>query len=257
MKLAHIYLYPIKSLDGIEVAQGTILASGALQGDREWAIVDEQGNFVNGKRTAKIHRLRSTFDLVARTIAIGIEGNPQRQEFYLDEPTPLEDWLGNYFGFPVHLVRNAEVGFPDDLDSPGPTLISTETLQTVAGWFPEVDLAEARSRFRTNLEIAEVEPFWEDQLFGAVDRQIAFQIGEVELGGVNPCQRCIVPTRNSITGERSDGFQKKFSQHRQESLPAWVDRSRFNHFFRLAVNTRLMQSQEGKVLRVGDTVRLS
>ena len=59
--LAKILLYPIKSLDGIEVEQATILSSGALQYDREFAFVDGQNRFVNGKRYPQIHLLRSQF----------------------------------------------------------------------------------------------------------------------------------------------------------------------------------------------------
>jgi uncharacterized protein len=253
MHLAHIYLYPIKSLDGLSVPEATILPSGALRGDREWAIVDQQGKFVNGKRTAKIHKLRSQFDLGAGTIAIRVQGNSQPETFSLESDRPaLESWLSQFFGFAVQLVQNSEVGFPDDLESPGPTVISSETLQTVAAWFPGLDLEQTRSRFRTNLEIADVEPFWEDRLFGADDRLIPFQIGEVELGGVNPCQRCVVPTRDPITGEKTEQFQQQFVQKRQKALPEWAERSRFNHFFRLAVNTRLTAAQAGKVLRIGD-----
>jgi uncharacterized protein len=258
MKLAQISLYPIKSLDGISVSEATILPRGALQGDREWAIVDSQGKFVNGKRTAEIHKLRSQFDLMAGTVTIGVQGNSQTETFGLESNRPaLESWLSQFFGFAVQLVRNSDVGFPDDLDSPGPTVISTETLQTVATWFPGLDLEQARSRFRTNLEIAEVEPFWEDRLFAPnADRLVPFQIGEVMFGGVNPCQRCIVPTRDPITGAKTEQFQKQFTQQRQETLPDWAARSRFNHFFRLAVNTRLAATQAGKVVRVGDAIEL-
>ena len=187
MKLAHIYLYPIKSLDSIAVSEATILPSGALQGDREWAIVDSQGKYVNGKRTAEIHKLRSQFDLAARTMTIGVESNSQTETFGLEGDRPaLESWLSQFFGFAVQLVRNSDVGFPDDLDSPGPTVISTETLETVAAWFPGLDLEQTRSRFRTNLEIAGIEPFWEDRLFGGDDRLIPFQIGEVNVRRSQP-----------------------------------------------------------------------
>jgi uncharacterized protein YcbX len=55
--LAGIFIYPIKSLDRIAVTQATILKSGALKHDREFALFDEQGRFVNGKRNAKVHLL--------------------------------------------------------------------------------------------------------------------------------------------------------------------------------------------------------
>ena len=46
---------------------------------------------------------------------------------------------------------------------PGPTLISTASLEEVARWFG-FDLAEARRRFRANLEIGGCEAFWKDTL---------------------------------------------------------------------------------------------
>ena len=57
--LAKILLYPIKSLDGIEVEKAIILSSGALQYNREFAFVDAQNRFVNGKRYPQVHLLRS------------------------------------------------------------------------------------------------------------------------------------------------------------------------------------------------------
>ncbi len=52
--LAKILLYPIKSLDGVEVEKATILSSGALQYDREFAFVDAQNRFVKLKFPGKI-----------------------------------------------------------------------------------------------------------------------------------------------------------------------------------------------------------
>ena len=61
---------------------------------------------------------------------------------------------------------------------------------------------------------------------------------DVVLEGINPCQRCIVPTRDSRTGEPSPDFAQIFRARRAETLPPWANRARFNHFYRLAVNTR-------------------
>ncbi len=254
--LAHIFIYPIKSLDGVEVSQASILASGAVKGDREFAIVDYQGKFVTGKRTAAIHHLRSTVDLTARTVSIWHQ-DIEPATFQLDsQRIPLEGWLSDYFGFPVKLIQNTEMGFPDDTDSPGPTIISTETLATVAEWFPDITLENVRQRLRTTLEITDAEPFWEDRLYAQSGQFVPFQLGNVQLMGVNPCQRCIVPTRNPQTGESYTDFQKIFLANRKATLPAWVETSRFKHFYRLAVNTRLAATESGKLLRVGDEVRL-
>lgn len=253
-QLDQIWIFPIKSLDGVSVQSATITPTGALLGDREFAIVDRSGHWINGKRTAKVHSIRATYDLPNRMVTLSAPNFPE-VTLDLDGDRPqLEGWLSDYFGEAVQLIQNSTGGFPDDTDSPGPTVISTATLATIADWF-DLDLAETRSRFRTNLELSHTEPFWEDQLYGNSSEWIPFQIGEVTFRGVNPCQRCIVPTRNTRSGDATAHFRKHFSQKRQETLPPWVNRDRFNHYYRLAVNTRLDRSEVGKSLTVGHPCR--
>ncbi len=256
-QLACIFIFPIKSLDGIATNQATVLESGALKGDREFAIVDEKGKFVNAKRNAAIHRIRSRFSLADRTVTLWLEEASETVTFHLEgDRIQLESWFSDYFGFPVKVVQDQQVGFPDDTASPGPTVISTATLKRVADWFPNLELEDMRLRFRTNLEFGNAEPFWEERLYGLEGTTTPFRIGEVAFTGVNPCQRCVVPTRDAFTGEAYPGFQKTLTAQRQETLPAWVERSRFNHFYRLAVNTRIDRFQSGKLLSIGDDVQL-
>ena len=61
--LAKILVYPVKSLDGVEVENAKVLASGALQYDRELALFDEAQKVVNGKRHPNIHSIRTQFIL--------------------------------------------------------------------------------------------------------------------------------------------------------------------------------------------------
>lgn len=255
--LARISLYPIKSLDGVTVTEAPVLKSGALQHDREFAIFDQQGRFVNGKRNAKVHLLRSSFDLVAGTVSLQVQGTNQQQVFQLHQQTEeLEAWLSDYFGFTVKFVQNSLTGFPDDTNASGPTVISTGTLEAVASWFAGISVEQIRLRIRANIEIGGVPAFWEDQLFTEAGKLVQFQVGEVLFTGVNPCQRCVVLTRDALTGEAYRSFQKEFMAKRKATLPSWVELSRFNHFFRLSVNTRVPESEAGKVLQVGDEVRM-
>lgn len=254
--LAGIFIYPIKSLDRVVVDQATILKSGALKHDREFALCDEQGSFVNGKRNAKVHLLRSLFEPDFKTLSLQIQDTNQKFFFHLDDGTALETWLSDYFGFPVKFVQNLETGFPDDTNALGPTVISTGTIETVTSWFPGLSVAEMRLRLRANLEIGGVPPFWEDQLFAEAGDCIQFQVGEVLFEGINPCQRCVVPTRESMTGVAYPNFQKIFVVKRRESLPSWATSARFNHFFRLSVNTSIPESETGKVLHVGGEVKI-
>lgn len=253
--LANLFIYPIKSLDGVSVETATFLESGALKHDRKWAIFDEQGNFVNGKRNPKVHLLRSKFDANFRHISLQIQDTEQKANFSLDdERTALEAWLSDYFGFRVKFVQNTITGFPDDTNALGPTVISTATIEEVASWFSGVSVHEMRLRLRANLEIGGVPAFWEDQLFSEVGQSVHFQIGEVLFQGINPCQRCVVPTRDSKTGKATANFQKIFVTKRRDSLPSWTTPTRFNHFYKLSVNTRLAASEAGKVVRKGDVV---
>lgn len=255
--LARINLYPIKSLNGIQAETATLQPGGALEFDRQWAILDGQGQYVNGKRYTSIHLLRSHFNLEQQTLSLHVRDSKNKATFHLEsDRVALETWLGNYFGFPVTLAEDHIIGFPDDRRSPGPTIISTATLEAIATWFPELSIDEVRQRFRTNLEIGGVPAFWEDRLFGEADRTVSFRIGEILFEGVNPCQRCIVPTRHPQTGVALPEFQKQFVAQRRANLPEWAIASRFNHFYRLAVNTRVPASASGKCLNVGDTITI-
>ena len=254
--LAHIRLYPVKSLDGLAVAEAVVLPSGALEHDRQFAIVDAEGRYVNGKRTAQVHRVCSTFDVRTGTLELGAQGHDHRQAFSVDtDRAAIDAWLSGHFGFPVTLIENTVGGFPDDTDSPGPTFLSTATLSAVATWFPGLDTDQCRVRFRANLEIGGVEAFWEDRLFGAAGAVVRFRVGAVVFEGVNPCQRCVVPGRAPTSGAAIADFPRQFERQRRATLPPWAVSSRFNHFYRLAVNTRLAQGVAGTI-RVGDAVEI-
>jgi uncharacterized protein YcbX len=254
--VSHLFIYPVKSLDRLDCDRVTVLASGALQGDRTWAICDLSGNFVNGKRNARVHALRSKFDLVTNTLTLTIQGTEQTVKFNLIEQAALCSWLESYFGFPVELQQNLTRGFPDDIISPGPTIVSTATLEEIASWYPELNTADIRRRFRANIELAGVPAFWEDRLFTTSEETVQFKIGDVEFMGVNPCQRCVVVTRDPQTGESYPKFQKTFISQRKNTLPKEIERSRFNHYFRLAVNTRLSPTETGKIIQIGDKIIL-
>ncbi|AFY69099.1 MOSC domain protein beta barrel domain protein [Thalassoporum mexicanum PCC 7367] len=256
--LASIHIFPIKALDGVIVSEAQIQTGGSLVGDRQFAIFDSKGKYVNGKNNQQVHQIRASYDLSNRQVELSRQDGGNRARFNLEgDRQALVNWLSDYFGFAVTLQENLSTGFPDDKKSTGPTIISTATIAKMTEWFPELDQNQLRLRFRTNLEIADILPFWEEQLYGEVTQLVRFKIGTVEFVGTNPCQRCIVPTRDPLTGESYAGFQKTFLQKRTETLPDWATRSRFNHFYRLAINTNIAAPTEaGKVLRVGDPVEI-
>jgi uncharacterized protein YcbX len=259
--LAGIRLHPIKSLNPVGVSEARVGPHGGLELDRVWALYSVDGKWINGKRAPAIHLIRATYkpDLTGVGLSApedhrGLE--PIRVTFP-DETGKAAKWFSDYFEQPV-IVRYAREGFPDDGLASGPTIISTASLQAICDWFAGITLNEARERFRTTLEVDGVPSFWEDRLFGPEENYaVRFKIGDVAFEGSNPCARCPVPARHPRTGEDRVGFSKLFSELRRATLPAWSPAERFDHFYRLATNTRVPAAEQGKVLRLGDPLALS
>lgn len=248
-------MFPFKALDGVDVDSAEVTARGGLRHDRRFALVDAEGHYVNGKTEPRVHRLRVTYDATLTVATFTNAEMGDRQTFRLAaDGAALAAWLSPIFGRPVSLRRDDDGGFPDDELAPGPTIVSTATLSAVASWFPGLDVDSVRRRLRTNVEVDGVPAFWEDGLFGPAGETVSFRIGEIEFEGTNPCQRCVVPSRDPLNGEPLASFAKRIAEQRAATLPAWAERARFNHFYRLAVNTRVPLPQAGRVIRVGDAV---
>jgi hypothetical protein len=283
-RLSGIRLHPIKSLDPIDVREARIGPGGGLEHDRAWALFSVDGRWVNGKRTAAMHLIRASYAPDLSSVTLGVPGDrrkiPARTFPFPGGTEDAAEWFSVYFEQQI-LVRYAPEGFPDDNIANGPTIISAASLQAVSRWFSGLSLEDTRRRFRTTLEIDAAEPnaaakadrarddwkvastnghlpaFWEDQLYGEDERSVVrFRIGKVNFEGSNPCARCPVPARDAQTGADITGFQKRFSDLRRETLPPWTPAARFDHFYRLAVNTRVAPTEHGKLLRVDDTLQI-
>ena len=259
-RLALIQLHPIKALDPVRVHEARIGPGGGLTFDRTWALYSDDGQWVNGKRTAAVHLIRAAYAPDVSSVTLSVPGDsrktPSKSFSFPDDTTPAAEWFSDFFEQHI-TVRYSPEGFPDDTIANGPTIVSTASLETVGDLFSGLDVDEARRRFRTTLEIEGVPAFWEDQLFGKDERSaVRFRIGEVHVEGSNPCARCPVPPRDPQTGAELIGFQKCFSEFRRANLPSWSPAERFDHFYRFATNTRVASSEFGKILRLGDPIVL-
>jgi uncharacterized protein YcbX len=263
--LDRITLYPVKSLDGVEVAEAHVLPSGGLENDRRWRLVDLDGRVVNAKRTAAFHPIRAEYDLAEKLISLSHWADPPSSPPHtfplVPGPEGPCEWLSNALGVKVLLEERHDGGFPDDRDASGPTLISTASLEEVARWF-RFDLAESRRRFRANLEIGGCDAFWEDALaspapahrppsLGELPPDLPgdpyadlppaepreFSVGEARFLVTNVCRRCVVPSRDSRSAAVTAHFRDAFEARRGQGLRADVDASGWNHLYRLGVNT--------------------
>jgi uncharacterized protein YcbX len=257
--LDRIRVFPIKSLDGVDVDAATLAPAGGLAADREFALLDADGEYVNGKNERRVHRVSADYNLDARRVELAAPRDadaPDAATYHLDgDRDGIESWLASFLGYGVSLVGDRSGGYPDDTELPGPTVISAGTLREVASWFDGVTVDSMRRRFRANVELASEEAFAEDRFVAEPGERVRVRVGDAELLGVNPCQRCVVPSRDPDTGEERDGFRTRFIRKREETMPPWSGGGRFDHAFRLMVNTVVPDAHAGERLRVGDDVR--
>lgn len=254
--LSRITLFPLKSLDGQDVEEAVVLRNAGLRHDREYCLRDAAGKTLNTKKLgSELTRIRSEVHFGFGDIVL--TDGATTETFNLERGrAKIEEWFSARLKQQVRLAYDPERGFPDDTEASGPTVISTATLEEVGSWFG-LDLEETRRRFRANLEISGVPAFWEDHLYGPPGETVRFHIGEVAIEGVNPCARCAVPSNDSRGGGIPEPqFAKIFAEKRQATLPAWAPKDRFDHFYRLSVNTRIPESEAGKELHVSDEVDL-
>src|SRR5437870_10761711 len=76
--LAEIRLHPIKSLDPVSVARSRIGSGGGLELDRVWALYSADSRCMNGKRTASIHLIRSTFAPDISSVTLSAPGDRRK-----------------------------------------------------------------------------------------------------------------------------------------------------------------------------------
>lgn len=248
-------MFPFKSLDAADVPAATLTPRGALHLDRAFALVDANGALVNGKREPRVHELRVAYDPALSRATFVSPRLTHRITFDFDEDAAaLETWLERHFDRPIRVLRDFSGGFPDDPQAPGPTVVAAETLAEVASWFPGLTAAGVRDRLRANIEVGGVPAFWEDGLYARAGDAVPFRVGAALLEGTNPCARCVVPSRDPLTGRPCAEFAKIVSRQRAATLPVWADRSRFDHFYRLAINTRAAAGQTGRLIATGDVI---
>lgn len=252
-----ITIYPIKSLDGVELQKAMISKGGCLLHDREYAIIDETGNFIKGKNNPLIHSLRSQIDFENETISLRYQKENKWNTFHLqDELKNLNAYLTHFFGKTASLHQNSEGRFLDMPDVSGITIVSSESIATVSGWYAGMETDELRKRFRATIEINGVPSFWEDHLFSKKEAAIEFTMGTVSIMGLSPRARCVVPSRNPDTGDVIHAFSKTFSNHRAASLPEWSNLKEYDHDYYLTVNCYIPETEIGKWIQVGDEIKI-
>lgn len=233
-----LYVYPVKGLDGVAVPVLHLAPGGRPAHDREWALLDATGRYVNGKRCPAVHAVRlisfeppstvtfacvalgsATFDLAAdagpagvwltRALAAGGADGVARHGLRVVRADPAED-----------------ASFADDPRFAGPVVVSAASLRAVGGWFG-FSADEAAARFRPNVVVDGVPAWWEDGLLDDHGTHgAAVALGGAACVAALPIHRCVVPSRAPVGGAATPGFAAAFQSHRVAALPLWAPRAR-------------------------------
>jgi uncharacterized protein YcbX len=255
--LSGITIYPIKSLDGVSLSKALITEGGCLLHDREYALSDEEGNFIIGKSNPLVHSLRLEIDFENETVSFRHQQESEWNQFHLQkEKSAIQNYLSDFFDTTVVFNQNKTGRFMDISDLSGMTVLSTASLQSISEWFDGMPLEETRKRFRATIEIEGVQAFWEDHLFSTEGRGVEFKIGDVTAFGMSPRARCVVPTRNPNTGEVIHAFPKSFARHRAATLPEFSTLKEYGHHYYLTVNCYLPSTEIGKWINIGDEIKI-
>jgi uncharacterized protein YcbX len=249
-RVARLTVYPVKGLDAHDLDAVRLLSGGTLAHDRAYALVDADGTRWNAKQSALFHRLDADYE--PETGALTVTHGDATARFDLPaERDRAGDWFSDLFDADLELRHDDALGHVDRRRA-GPSVISTATVETVAGWFDDLAPAAVRRRMRANVEVAGVPAFWEDRFVG--DDAPAFEAGGVRFEGVEPCARCVVPERDHETGAHEPAFRERFVERRRETFPGFADPEAFDHGYTLMLIARVPEADRGATLRVGDAV---
>ncbi len=214
MKLSKIHRYPLKSCAGQSLTEAMLETLG-IEGDRRLILSDTNGRFITARTEPKL--LQVSFTLQANgwcathpelgscsiepSSAFSAEVEVWGRTIRAARLKAAEAWFTELLGRTVHLLLNqdatdlGEKRYPwGPIFSDGyPLLIcnsaSLDAVNQASGGQYEM------SRFRANLVIDADLPWIEDGWE-------LIEIGSARLRRCKPCERCVLITRDPLTGEK-------------------------------------------------------
>jgi uncharacterized protein YcbX len=213
VNLAEIRRYPVKAMAGESLDLVSVDGRG-LEGDRWFAVIDDEGRMATGKNSRRFRRRDEIFDFRARTTADGVQVEGRAGRWLVGDPS-LDAALSGLMGDAVRV--RPEVGVPHQ-DAGQVSLVGTASL----AWCREhlgVD-GDAR-RIRPNLVVRTTEPFVEEGWGGATLR-----IGGVELRVVERIERCRMVDVAQEGLDEQPGWLKALGRERDLCLGVYADVAR-------------------------------
>lgn len=235
MRLLRAFIYPVKSLRGVEVSSLELDALGAA-GDRRWMVVDAKGRFVTQRSAPAMATLQPSLVPGGLTLTgttslhvatPGLDAPRLRVTVWKDTFDALDAgddaarWLGGQLKRDVRLVyfapdvrravdpryaADAQTSFADGY----PLLITNEA---------SLDALNARlaspipmERFRPNLVVRAADAW-------AEDGWSRLTIDGIACEGVKTCARCVIINTDQRTGEWPHGDAPLRTLHELHAVP--------------------------------------
>ena len=275
--IAQLFVYPVKSCAGIEVATARLTETG-LEWDRAWMVVDAHGQFVTQRELPRMALIRPSLlatelelrapDMPVLAVQFDAEGPLVTVQVW-DDHVPAHDmgdqaaeWFTQFLSSggdstvyrlvrfdPAHrrvasLKWTGGVPALNQFSDGFPLLVISEASlaglnqRLQAGGHDAVTIA----RFRPNLVLAGVEAHDEDRV-----SQIRLDAEPIAvlLRPVKPCARCPIPTVDPATALSSPEVNDTLQGYRQDA--------RLNGAVTFGMNCITVEG-DGAVLRVGQAV---
>ena len=266
MFVKQLLIYPIKSLPGLNVNDWPIEKSGGLKFDRAFRVVRaSDGKLVNCTREPKMtlptfseieissefnQSLKLKIHFPSNNFCVFDSAKFDRQE--------ISKSFSQLLGYEVWLDGDGSSYFPDDLESSGPTIVSENSLNALAE-FMDFDSEEAVRRLRPNIIFGGsiCYPFCEDKFvnlkmtIGADESRKSNSPIATKLSLTNICKRCVVPARDSKSGETNlKEFYGKFLEFRAKYNEA-------DPGYRMTLNTIVENINENPTISINDKIVLT
>jgi hypothetical protein len=269
VRIAELNLYPVKGCRGIALREATLAGTGLQAdgiGDREWVVVDAEGEFLSQREHPKMALIETKLTptslllkapgMLLLDVPLGSEGDVVEVRVWNDRVAAVtqgetaDAWLASYLGMPARLMRfdyegtrlaahryTGKVDAPFKFADAFPLLVTnTASLAALNRRLQRRAVAAATmSRFRSNLVLDGLPEFEEDFVK-------ELRIGPVVIRPVKPCARCSVPGVDPATGEHSTAVTDVLA-----AMRATPDGVMFG------VNAIVVEGA-GETLRVGDAV---
>jgi uncharacterized protein YcbX len=231
--VTQLFIYPIKSLGGIEVQQ-TALCSTGFQNDRRWMLVDEQFRFISQRELPKLclfslnispTGFQVNFHNESLNLPDSIEkGTQMVVTIWGDKVTALKapDWICDWFSdklnqkiylvfMPEESQRLVDTKYTQDkevvsfADGYPILIIGESSLQLLQS---KIDHPISIQRFRPNMVFSGGEAHCEDDW-----KHFGIQL--LSFKGIKTCARCSVTTINPLTGTLEKEPLKTLSKYRR------------------------------------------